>query len=134
MYLAKKFVKTRVLKAYAVCCNFRQQGSKAVPRWFDTSLFGFDTFADVSVVGDKSILCNFRTIHELNIQGVGGATSASGIGDLHLHLLCDNGEYWNVTIRDVIYIPGCENLICADDLCQNNMVTKTTLLNSPKAS
>jgi hypothetical protein len=97
-------------------------------------LFGFDTLADVSIVGEASLLSNFTPYNSINVRGVTGSARATGVGTLNLTVTTDHktkhrSTDWQITLPDVLCIPGCENLLCASDVLSLPEVADASLKN-----
>ena len=87
--------------------------------------FGFDTQANVSYVGDKSLLHNYRSLSGMKVNGLGGDVIVSGSGTLRVSSPLSNGGTFKWELHNVLYIKGCDcNIIAGHDFMDNVIGTK----------
>ena len=75
--------------------------------------FGTDNRATQHICGVRNLFCTMRDpTHPIGVKGISGVSSAKGIGTIKFVLTDDDGQTHNVTLDNVIYLPGAiKNLI-----------------------
>ena len=82
--------------------------------------FGFDTQANVTYVGDKSLLTNYRPLSGMKVNGLGGDVCVSGAGTLRVTSRLSNGASFTWVLHNVLYIENCDcNIIAGHDFIDN---------------
>ena len=95
-----------------------------------SDLFGFDTCADVSVVNDVSLLRDVEPVIGVSIQGVSGVGFVTHIGTLNLDVSLGGGDFWTITLENVLVLPSSENILCASDVLAASEVSCCQLQNN----
>ena len=69
--------------------------------------FGFDNMANVSYTDDRSCLKDYKTVHGMAVNGLGGDMNAVGVGTFSGACRTANGDLFEFEIDDMLFIPKC---------------------------
>ena len=93
--------------------------------------FGFDSCANVHYVSDRSLLSNYRPVHNMSVDGLAGDRAVTGIGSLTGKIKLSNGKVCTFTLDDVLYIPDCGVNILSMHMFVNE-IEQCTKFTAPK--